>query len=152
MNRDGFGAVLLRQIATLSFIGYSPAAPGTMGSLAAALFVYLIRPRPLPLAVFTVFTAFLGAWAAEVAEKRLGRDSSHIIIDEFAGYLLSVLFIPHSAGYLIAAFVLFRALDILKPPPIRRLEKLPGGMGVMADDLAAGAVANLVIQLWAAFS
>ncbi len=152
MSREGFGASLLRQLATLSFVGFIPVAPGTMGTFVAALVVYFVRPAPAPLAVFTGFIIFLGTYSAGVAEERLGRDSKHIIIDEFAGYLLSVLFIPHSAGYLAAAFVLFRALDILKPPPIRRLERLPGGIGVMADDLAAGVAANLIIRFWMAFN
>ncbi|MDA8388653.1 MAG: phosphatidylglycerophosphatase A [Nitrospiraceae bacterium] len=139
---------VIKQVATLSLIGFIPIAPGTMGTLAAALLVYAVRPGPLPLAAFTVFIIFLGTWSAGVAEERLGRDSRHIIIDEFAGYLLSVLFVPLSTGYLAAAFVLFRVLDITKPPPIRRLERLPGGVGVMADDLAAAAATNIILQLW----
>ena len=142
---------IARQAATLSFIGFIPVAPGTMGTLAAALAVYAVRPRPLPLAAFTAIVIFLGAWFAGVAEERLGRDSGHIIIDEFAGYLTSVLFVPLSTGYLVAAFLLFRVFDVTKPPPIRRLERLPGGVGVMADDLAAAAMTNIILQLWRVF-
>lgn len=139
---------ILRQIATLSVIGFFPFAPGTMGTLAAAVVVYFARPRALPLAAFTLFIIAVGTWAADVAEDKLGRDSSHIIIDEFAGYLLSVLFIPLTTGHIVAAFVLFRVFDISKPPPIRRLERLPGGVGVMADDIGAAVAANVVLRLW----
>ena len=142
---------IVRQAATLSFIGFSPVAPGTMGALAAALAVFFLKPSPLLLAASTAAVILVGTWAAGVAEERLGRDSSHIIIDEAAGYLVSVLFLPLRTGYLVAAFVLFRVLDITKPPPIRRLEGLPGGVGVMADDLAAGAVANIILHLWRVF-
>ena len=144
-ERSGF---IFRQIATLSFIGYVPAAPGTFGTLAAAIFVCLLKPSPLPLLVFTIFIILTGVYTAGQAELALGKDSSHIIIDEFAGYLVSVLFLPLSAGYLAAAFALFRAFDILKPPPIRQMERLPGGIGVMADDIAAGVAANIILQFW----
>ncbi len=141
----------LRQIATLSFIGYVPAAQGTFGTLVAAILVWLLKPGPLQLVFFAVFAILIGVYAAGQAELVLGKDSRHIIIDEFAGYLVSVLFLPLSAlsdGYLVAAFVLFRAFDILKPPPIRQMENLPGGVGVMADDIAAGIAANILLHLW----
>ena len=148
---DAVWKFIARQAATLSFIGFCPVASGTMGTLAAAVAVYLLKPAPLPLAAFTAAVTLFGTWAAGVAEERLGRDSRRIIIDEFAGYLVSVLFLPLRTGYLLAAFVLFRVLDITKPPPIRRLEELPGGIGVMADDLAAAAVTNMILQLWRVF-
>ncbi len=141
----------LRQIATLSFVGYIPAAPGTFGTLVAAVLVWLLKPAPLPLLLFTLISIFIGTYAAGQAELALGRDSSRIIVDEFAGYLVSVLFLPLSDGHLLAAFALFRAFDILKPPPIRQMEKLPGGMGVMGDDVAAGIAANIALHLWRVF-
>jgi|GEM_PF-117705 len=77
------------------------------------------------------------------------KDPSCIVIDEFAGYMASLLFLPLSWGYIIAAFVLFRFFDILKPPPLRRLEDVfNGGFGIMADDIGAAVYTNLVLQLW----
>ncbi|HDK41428.1 MAG TPA: phosphatidylglycerophosphatase A, partial [Nitrospirae bacterium] len=74
------------------------------------------------------------------------------VIDEFSGYLPAVLFVPKSAGYLLAAFVLFRIIDIVKPPPIRKMERLiSGGAGIMLDDIVAAVYANLLIQLWRLF-
>ncbi len=94
----------------------------------------------------------LGVPVSHHAEKQLGKDSGHIVIDEFSGYLISVLFIPRSLGYLFAAFILFRIFDILKPPPIRKIEEsVPGGAGIMADDVLAGIYANICLQLWRYF-
>ncbi|MDA8168323.1 MAG: phosphatidylglycerophosphatase A [Nitrospiraceae bacterium] len=148
MSGPGFRDSFLRQMATITVVGYAPFAPGTFGTLAAALLVFLLRPGMPVLATAAVFFSITGVFAAGKAEETLGRDSSRIIIDEFAGYLISVLFLPLSTGFIVAAFALFRLLDILKPPPIRFCERLPGGMGVMADDIAAGIIANLILQGW----
>lgn len=83
------------------------------------------------------------------AEKFLGKDSRHIVIDEFCGYLLAVLFVPRNTGYLIAAFVLFRIFDIIKPPPLKNIEeKTSGGIGIMLDDVMAALYTNLCVQVW----
>ncbi|MBI3592707.1 MAG: phosphatidylglycerophosphatase A, partial [Nitrospirae bacterium] len=83
-------------------------------------------------------------------EKNTGiKDSKHIVIDEFVGYLASVAFLPLTAGYIVAAFFLFRFFDILKPPPIRNVEKkFHGGLGIMLDDLLAGIFTNIILQIW----
>ncbi len=142
--------LLLRHVATLWFVGYLPVAPGTWGSIAALIFVALVPLSSPTLSVLIVAGAVLGMLAADAAEKTIGEaDSGHIVIDEFIGYLVSVVFVPHAYGYLIAAFLLFRFFDILKPFPIRMLEKkLSGGPGVVADDILAGIFANLVLQIW----
>lgn len=104
------------------------------------------------MAVFFSITAAVtvaGIYVSSLAERILNqKDPGHIVIDEFAGYLVSMMFLPVTAGYLIAAFVLFRGFDILKPPPIRGLQNLPGGWGVMVDDIAAGIYTNLILQIW----
>jgi len=83
------------------------------------------------------------------AEKSFGRDSRHIVIDEFCGYLVCVLFIPKHITYLLAGFFLFRFFDVVKPPPIRKIEgALKGGISIMLDDLIAGVYTNTCIQLW----
>jgi phosphatidylglycerophosphatase A len=141
---------LLKQIATLWFIGYLPVAPGTWASAAGLIFVALAHLSSGALTVLLFAVTILGIIAAGTAEKVIGEaDSGHIVIDEFAGYLASVVFVPHTYGYLIAAFLLFRFFDILKPFPIGKVEsRLSGGLGVMADDILAGIATNLVIQIW----
>lgn len=145
-----FANTAFKNIATLGFIGYMPIAPGTFGTLAAAVFFGILKPSlPVHLMILGA-TIILGTMAAHQAEKLLGeKDSGHIVIDEFAGYAVSIMFLPATLVWYIAAFILFRFFDILKPLPIRRIEKtVPGGMGVIADDLMAGLYANIVLQLW----
>jgi phosphatidylglycerophosphatase A len=141
---------LLKNIATLGFIGYLPIAPGTFGTFAALLFFAFLKPSiPVHISLIILVTA-LGVIASSMAEKMLNeKDSSHIVIDEFAGYALSVLLLPHTLSSLVVSFLLFRFFDILKPLPIRWIERtLPGGFGIMADDLVAGIYTNVVIRAW----
>jgi phosphatidylglycerophosphatase A len=142
--------MLLKNIATLGFIGYLPVAPGTFGTLAALLFFALLKPTiPVHVLLIILVTA-LGIIASSRAEKILNeKDSSHIVIDEFAGYALALLFLPHTLFYLVLSFLLFRLFDILKPLPLRWIERtIPGGYGVMADDLVAGVYTNIVMHAW----
>jgi len=140
------------KIATLGFIGFIPYAPGTFGTAVSFLFILLLKPDDLFLLFILILAFVTGTVTSATAEKLLGKDSGHIIIDEFCGYLISVLFVPKTAGYLLAAFVLFRIFDILKPPPIKEMEEtFSGGFGIMLDDVMAGIYANLCIQLWIHF-
>ena len=140
---------ILESIATLGFIGYLPKAPGTFGSVPPFLLVVFIKPDDVLLLIFSAVVLILGILAAQRAEQVLGKDSGHIVIDEFCGYLIAVLFLPKTLAYLTAALILFRFFDILKPPPIRRIEKtVPGGAGVMMDDVLAGIYANICRQVW----
>lgn len=98
------------------------------------------------LVVFVAAVAVVGTWAAHEAERALGgKDPGAIVIDEVAGMTLSVVALPPTAGVLLAAFVLFRLFDVLKPYPANALQRLPGGVGVMIDDLVAGLYALLVL-------
>jgi phosphatidylglycerophosphatase A len=140
---------LYKYIATLGFIGYLPIAPGTFGTAAGFLFVLLLKSDDISLLVSSAVIFLLGLFTSHSAEKQLGKDSTHIVIDELCGYMISVIFIPKSIGYLIAAFILFRIFDIFKPPPIRAIERnVPGGAGIMLDDVLAGIYANFCMQLW----
>lgn len=142
--------IFLKYIATLGFIGYLPFAPGTFGTLAAVIFMVILKPS-LPLHIgLTVFFIIAGIVSSGRAEELFRqKDPRHIVIDEFAGYMAALLFLPLSLGYIIAAFVLFRFFDILKPPPLRRLEDVfNGGFGIMADDIGAAVYTNLGLQLW----
>jgi phosphatidylglycerophosphatase A len=140
----------LKQIATLGFIGYLPAAPGTWGTLAGILFLISFRMPLLVYFSFVILCIAVGIFASQTAEEMIGeRDSGHIIIDEFTGCLISLLALPQTTAYFTSAFFLFRFFDILKPPPIRTVETLlKGGVGIMADDVLAGACTNLTLQAW----
>lgn len=141
---------LSRSIATVGFIGYLPYAPGTFGTAAGLALIVLIKPV-LQLHVFLAcFLIIIGIFASEYAEKSFNRkDPQCIVIDELAGYFCSLIFLPLNWNYMIAAFVLFRLFDIIKPFPIKQLElKLKGGIGIMADDLAAAVYTNLILQAW----
>jgi len=140
--------VVLKYIATLWFVGYLPYAPGTFGSLVALiLFILLKLPPLLHLSLLLLITP-IGILSSHYAEKFFNKkDCGHIVIDEFCGYLLSVVLLPSS--YAIAAFFLFRVFDILKPFPIRKVESIfTGGLAIMADDIVAALYTNLVLQVW----
>jgi len=129
--------------------GYSPIAPGTAGSLVGlALYWPLVRlPAAAQLAALTVLSA-LGVWAATGLARRIGQeDPSVVVVDEIAGMWVALLFLPFTAFTAVAAFLLFRVMDVIKPFPAGRLERLPGGLGIVADDLMAGIYANLAVRL-----
>lgn len=138
-----------KYIATLGFIGYIPFAPGTFGSLAACALFILIRPSIFHHFAFLLFLIPLGIISSHYAEILLkDKDSRHIVIDEFCGYFIAVLFLPFNALYIIGAFFLFRFFDILKPFPIKKAEQVfHGGMGIMADDIVAAIFANIILQI-----
>jgi len=137
-------------IATAGGVGYAPVAPGTFGS-AAGLAVYvalrLVRvPGAEAAAIVLLFV--LGVWAAGRAERHFGTtDPGQVVMDEVVGMLVTLAWIPAGAGGALAGFVLFRIFDIIKPYPARRLERLHGGLGIMADDVAAGVYANVTLHL-----
>jgi len=142
-------AVLL---ATFGYSGYAPVAPGTAGSLAALVLFAAVRFQGSPaleigtLALVTV----VGVWAATAAERHFAReDPGPVVIDEVAGTLLTLLLVPVGLSGALIGFLAFRVFDIVKPWPARRLEHLPGGVGIMADDLMAGVYGQVVMRLLA---
>jgi len=142
--------IFLKYIATIGFIGYLPFAPGTFGSLAAfALFISL-KPPPFIHIIGLFFIIPLGIISSHYAERVLeSKDSRHIVIDEFCGYLFSVTLLPFTFNYALLAFFLFRFFDILKPFPIRKIESvLGGGKGIMMDDIVAALYTNIILQVW----
>ncbi|MFC1549630.1 phosphatidylglycerophosphatase A [Nitrospirota bacterium] len=140
---------IMKQIATVGGIGFFPFASGTVGTVPAALLVWLL-PMPWPIYVaVTVAVTIAGIIASSEVEAVIGKkDPGCIVVDEVAGYLVAMAFLPPTTGYVIAAFFLFRAFDVIKPPPINGLQKLKGGFGVVVDDLAAGLATNIVLQPW----
>jgi len=129
-------------------------APGTWGSL-AALGLWLAAGHLVPSSwraaaalSIALLVAGFGIPAASRVARDLGDDDpSCVVVDEVAGQMLALVGIPLSWQSLLAAFILFRACDILKPPPVRQLEKLPGGLGIVLDDLGAGVYALGIVQL-----
>ncbi len=96
--------------------------------------------------LITVIITFAGVWSSFVMEKIWGKDPSKVVIDEVAGMAVGLLFLPVNVTYLLSGFILFRFFDILKPLYIRKSESLPGGWGVMIDDVHAGIYTNILLQ------
>ncbi|GAB6183206.1 phosphatidylglycerophosphatase A family protein [Thermodesulfovibrio hydrogeniphilus] len=142
--------MLYKIIATVFFIGYIPFAPGTFGSAFALALLLLLKPSHEAVFAMLILSFMLGIFSAHRLEKQIGKsDPSCVVIDEFAGYLTSVLWIPLTIQNLLIAFVLFRFFDILKPPPIRQIEKLAsGGFAIMIDDVIAGAITNILMRIF----
>jgi len=135
-------------IATFLNVGNIRYAPGTFGSLATIPILILMRRYPGFLPLLSIFVLCLGIWAADIVAKKSGlKDPSKVVIDEVCGMMVSFLWIPITAATLVWGFLLFRLFDILKPPPIKRLEKLPGGYGIMLDDVLAGVYVNLILRV-----
>ncbi len=136
-------------LATWFGSGCAPVASGTFGTAATVPLVLLLwwcGSVPLHLAAI-VAVALAGTWAAEGAEERWGKkDPGQVVIDETAGYLVATAGLTPSLSALAGSFFLFRLMDVVKPWPARRLESLPGGIGIMADDLVAGFYAWLAWQ------
>jgi phosphatidylglycerophosphatase A len=134
-------------VATAFGAGYSPIAPGTAGSLIGlALFWPLHMAAPWVQVVATVAVYFAGVAASTRLARNLGRkDPGAAVVDEVVGMWVSLLFLPFTPLTALAAFLLFRALDVFKPWPARQFESLPGGWGIMTDDVMAGIYANLLL-------
>jgi phosphatidylglycerophosphatase A len=133
-------------IATVGGVGHVPFAPGTVASTVTALALGVLTPSRLALLVAVLAVILVGTWAAQEAERVLGgKDPGAIVIDEVAGMAVSVLAVPLTPAVLAVAFVLFRVFDIVKPYPANALQRLPGGVGVMIDDLVAGLYALLLV-------
>jgi phosphatidylglycerophosphatase A len=105
----------------------------------------------LSVVIVTVFITFLGIYVGNKVEPEWGKDSYRVVIDEVAGMLVTMLFLPANLYLLLAGLVLFRFFDILKPLGIRKMEALPGGTGVMMDDVLAGVYGNIILQIAALF-
>ena len=128
--------------------GLSRYAPGTAGTLVAVPFAVLLKQLPPNLFLPAVAALFLvGVYLCGTASRMLGRhDPGNIVWDEMVGYWLTVAFLPMTWGWWLAGFVIFRFFDILKPWPIRRLERaFGGGLGIMVDDVLAALYAMLVL-------
>lgn len=140
-------------LATAGYAGYFPFAPGTVGSAVGLVLFAAIRWLGVPLVEAAVIAAVAlgGIWAAGEAERQWGRtDPGAVVIDEVAGMLVTLFAVPVSWPGAVVGFLVFRAYDIVKPLGARQCERLPGGYGVMTDDLVAGLYGNLTMRvlLW----
>ncbi len=146
-------SLLARLVATGLGSGYSPVAPGTAGSLVGlALYWPLARLAPAWVVLAIVVLFFVGVAAASSVARHAGlHDPGIVVVDEVIGMWITLVFLPFTPFTAILGFLLFRVMDIVKPPPARGFERFPGGWGIMADDVMAGIYANLVLRLavWA---
>ncbi len=135
-------------IASTFYSGLFPIAPGTVGSAIAIAVLFLVPGLTVPVLITAaVVSYFIGIWAAAEAEKAWGHDAGKINWDEVSGMIVSVVFLPQDWMVYGAAFFVFRFFDILKPFPADRAQNLPGGWGVMTDDIIAGLYTNIVLQI-----
>lgn len=140
---------ILVLIATFFNVGKVPKAPGTFGTLAAIpLALILSKFGPFIYMIFVALLLPIGILAAETYEQaHKGHDHQEIVIDEVLGFLIAMTWLPMTWQAYLAGFLLFRVLDILKPFPIGYLDKkIPGGVGVVVDDVVAGVIANIILQ------
>jgi phosphatidylglycerophosphatase A len=141
---------VFKAIAACLGIGYIKGG-GTVAAVACCLALYLTRAggvswQPGPAILITVGLLALGTLAAQRVEPYWGKDSYRVVIDEVAGMWVGVLGLPITGPRLLAGLVLFRFFDIVKPLFIRKMEEMPGGVGVMMDDVLAGIYTNLLLQ------
>lgn len=138
------------------FTGYFPVASGTVGSV-AAIVIYLIPGFEQLFVIIpaTLVIIFYGIYIGTKFEAEYGKDPAQCTIDEVAGTWISLIALPKTFGIIIAAFFLWRILDIIKPPPARNLERLKGGLGIMIDDVISGIytliIMHLVVYLFGTF-
>ncbi len=141
-------AKLATFLATAGYVGFVPFAPGTFGS-AVGLVVYAAVSAANSWAIEAIALAVIvavGIWSANHVERELGKDPGAVVIDEVAGMLVTLAFIDASVTAALAGFFIFRLLDVIKPPPARRLEDLHGGPGIVLDDVMAGIYSNLALR------
>ena len=130
-------------------VGYVPVAAGTFGSLWGPLLYHVLPDCVFSLVLLygTPVVALLGVLSASRCERFWGHDPGRVVVDEVAGMMVTLLFLPLNAAVVWTGFLLFRLFDIFKPQPVGIAERLPRGWGVMADDIVAGVYANLILQV-----
>ena len=135
-------------IATCGPVGYLKFAPGTFGSLIGLVLVLIASGHIALFVVLLFVSVFLGIWSSGITSRDLSNhDPSQVVIDEVCGVIISFLAIPIGFWTILVGFIGFRFFDIVKPPPIRWLERFPGGFGIVLDDLLAGIYTNVILQI-----
>ncbi|MBL7069793.1 MAG: phosphatidylglycerophosphatase A [Candidatus Omnitrophica bacterium] len=139
---------ITKGILTVFGIGYLPLAPGTFASVVAVLFYFVIRNNLFLYLTSTAFLIIIGFVVSRDAEKIFKeKDPKEVVIDEFCGMLVAYMLVPFTTPNVIWGFIIFRIFDILKVYPLERLERLKKGRGIMLDDLAAGVLTNILLQV-----
>lgn len=140
--------IIQKTIATVFGIGYIQKGAGTIAAILYCLLWYFSPAVGLITTVTAILAVtVLGIWSGNHVEKQWGKDSNRVVIDEFAGMMITLINTPVQMKYLITGLFLFRFFDIVKPLGIRKLEMIKGGWGVMADDVLAGIYALIVLQI-----
>jgi phosphatidylglycerophosphatase A len=130
-------------------VGYIPVAPGTFGSAVGLVLWMLLPASALAQSAAILFIFVVGSMTGNVAEQHFGcTDPRQVVVDEVMGMMLTLFLNPVGPLGVLLGFLLFRAADVIKPYPANQLEKLPGGVGVMADDAMAAIYANLALRLY----
>ena len=139
--------IIWRFVATFFYLGKLPFAPGSWGSL-GALLLWLLLPVTFSVHLSVIIILFvLGVYSSSRMAKYLDdHDPSEVVIDEVVGMGISLFMLPHSPGFYLLAFILFRGFDILKPSFIYRIQNLPGGWGIMLDDVLAGLITFALVN------
>ena len=141
---------LILALASAGYLGYIPRVPGTVGTLVGVMVFLLYSSFPPSIYLLSTAALFaLACWVSERAEIILGqRDSPKIVIDEVVGYLVTMAFLPRTLTTMVAGFLFFRVFDIIKPIPAGAIDRrMPGGLGVVLDDVVAGFYANVLLHL-----
>jgi phosphatidylglycerophosphatase A len=141
-------------VATSLGIGYIGKGAGTVAAVACCICWYLAWAgayQQIPSVIITVVILFVGVWSSNKVVPLWGEDPARVVIDEVAGMCISMLFVPVNVKYVLCALLLFRFFDIVKPLYIKKMELLPGGWGIMMDDVLAGIYTNILLQLVVAF-
>lgn len=140
---------LIKATASFGFLGYAPIAPATFGTLAGVLITLLLRQVSFLSSALIILALFiLAVFISGKAERIFGRkDSPKIVIDEVVGFLIASFALPFQPSVILAAFILFRTFDILKPCPAKRLERQVDGWGVVLDDVVAGFYTAVILRL-----
>lgn len=138
-----------RMIATFFNAGYAPKAPGTAGTFAALPLYFLLRRLSWPLYLCATGAVFLlGVFVSGKMEQEWGDDPSQVVIDEVAGLLMTLVMRPKGWRKIALGVMLFRLFDIIKPPPVGYVDRnIHGGLGIMADDMVAGAISAGVLEI-----
>ncbi|ADY73981.1 phosphatidylglycerophosphatase A [Desulfurobacterium thermolithotrophum DSM 11699] len=140
---------LMEFIATGFYSGKLPKMPGTWGSILAAILLYFLWPTNLKFQLLIIFITFiLSVISADYVAKELGnKDPDCVVIDEILGMEIALLGLSADIKTVFLGLILFRVIDIMKPPPIGFFEKLPGGLGITVDDAVAGVITNVILRL-----
>lgn len=138
----------MKTIATLGPIGHIPFIPGTAGSLVGLGIAWILSVSPAYQLLGTLVALGLALWSSGPAARAMGKeDPSCIVIDEVAGMMVAVIALPVRWSVYIGGFLLFRFFDIVKPFPIRQVQRIPGSLGIVFDDLLAGVLVNLMVRI-----